>query len=162
MDNKTTKKKTTKKKAVSKKTNSENSVSEPKESFATVSEDSSVEIVNEDETWLSPPDIKNPHGMPDVSTFQSIKDSVSFLINQVLCRPEEINSFLSHRLNRDLMYGFTTASKAGIYANDSSMISDGNNAKTSFDFQKAYSYMLSLRNEINYYEQKRAEAFGIL
>ena len=122
----------------------------------------SVEIVNEDETWLSPPDIKNPHGMPDVSTFQSIKDSVSFLINQVLCRPEEINSFLSHRLNRDLMYGFTTASKAGIYANDSSMISDGNNAKTSFDFQKAYSYMLSLRNEINYYEQKRAEAFGIL
>lgn len=121
-----------------------------------------VEIMDEKNTWLSPPKILRPSQKPDSKKFKDVNEMALFLITKVLCKPEKVNTFFHSKLVRDLLYGFTTGISGGIYQNDSSMITDGNMQKVAFDFDKAYEYMLSIRLEENGIEQKRAEAFKLL
>ena len=61
------------------------------------------------------------------------------------------------RLTKDLTYGSTTSSTAGMYFNESSAAFDGRQNMSHFDFNIAYQEMLNMRNRINFWEQKRAE-----
>jgi glycosyltransferase involved in cell wall biosynthesis len=122
----------------------------------------SVEILDERETWFSTPRIFKPASKPDFKKFSDIQEYATFLIKHVLCKEEKINTFFHSKLVRDLLYGFTTGISGGVYQNDSSMIADGNVHKISFDFDRAYEYMLSIRLEENAIEQKRAEVFKLL
>jgi len=121
----------------------------------------SFEILEEEQTWLSPLKIFQPAPKPDFSRFRDLRDIVKFLIQEVLCKPELTYSFLSKRLTKDIMYGFTTSASSGIYANDSSMVGDGANKKAKFNIDIAYEYMKSLRLLENHHEKIRGEAFGI-
>jgi len=118
----------------------------------------SVEILPEEKTWKSPPRIKPPQQKPD-----KLPDNVShetlarWLITEVLCEPERVNSFMEARLIRDLMYQSSTSVTGGMYFNESSVAFDGKMARTPFNFEIAYNHMLSLCNRRNYWEQKRSE-----
>ena len=84
-----------------------------------------------------------------------------FLIANVLCKPEKINSYFHKKLQRDLLYGFSTSATAGTYANDSSMISDGNIQKSAFNYEIAYRYVKQMRDIENSLEKKRGVRLGI-
>lgn len=123
----------------------------------------SVEIQPEENTWKSPPRINHPKPKP-----QSIPEGTShealsrWLITDVLCEPDKINSFMQARLTRDLMYGCSTATTGGMYFNESSANFDGKNIRNPFSFDMAYDHMAALCQRRNSWEHKRAEVFGLL
>lgn len=122
----------------------------------------SVEIVPEEFTWKSPPRIRRPEQKPDNLPPNIEHDKLAkWLITNVLCEPERLNSHLEARLIRDLMYKTTTSVTGGMYFNESSAAFDGQMARNPFDFNAAYNSMLALCNRRNFWEQKRAEAFDI-
>jgi hypothetical protein len=65
------------------------------------------------------------------------------------------------RLVRDLLYECSTATTGGMYYNEMSASFDGRNTRQQFGIKEAYNNMAALRNRKNYWEQKRAEAFGL-
>jgi len=121
----------------------------------------SVEILPEELTWKSPLNIKESHPMLNPENFSSTDHMSHFLISNVLCKPEKINSYFHKKLQRDLLYGFSTSSTAGTYANDSSMISDGNIQKSAFNYEIAYRYVKQMRSIENALEKKRGDRLGI-
>jgi glycosyltransferase involved in cell wall biosynthesis len=121
----------------------------------------SVEIEPDEKTWLSEPDIQQPADKPDEAQFNSVTETTNFLIDNVLCQPEEKNSFFSLRLRRDLLYRFATGAVEGIYMNDSSMVGDPSKKANLFNFDKAYDLMKNRRLEINMYENVRKRAFNL-
>jgi hypothetical protein len=118
----------------------------------------SIEISETFDSWRQPPRIKDSQPKPD-----KLPDNVShetlarWLITEVLCEPERVNSFMEARLIRDLMYQSSTSVTGGMYFNESSVAFDGKMARTPFNFDIAYNHMLSLCNRRNYWEQKRSE-----
>lgn len=121
----------------------------------------SVEVLPDEKTWLSPPDIQAPAPKPDASKFNSVTEMSYFLIDKVLCQPEHRNSYFSLRLRRDLLYRFATGAVDGMYMNDSSMVGDPSKKAAAFDFDKAYEIIKNRRLEINFYENIRAKVFKL-
>ena len=121
----------------------------------------SIEILPEELTWKSPLNIKESHPIVNPETFPSTDHMSHFLIANVLCKPEKINSYFHKKLQRDLLYGFSTSATAGTYANDSSMISDGNIQKSAFNYEIAYRYVKQMRDIENSLEKKRGARLGI-
>jgi len=121
----------------------------------------SVEIMDEEKTWKSKPRIRMPAKKPDSLPPNMDYDKLAkWLITNVLCEPEKLNSFMEARLIRDLMYRTTTAMTGGMYFNESSAAFDGKISRTPFDFNIAYDHMLALCNKRNFWEQRRAERLG--
>lgn len=119
----------------------------------------SIQIVPDHLTWKSPPRIRKPQSKPEnVSQYTSHEHIARWLITDVLCEPEKINSFMEARLVRDLMYKSTTSTTGGMYFNESSAAFDGKQGRSFFDFDMAYNQMLSLCNRRNYWEQKRIDS----
>ena len=121
----------------------------------------SIEVVPEELTWKSPLRIAEPHGMVDPKSFPTTEHMSHFLITNVLCQPEKLNSYFHKKLQRDLIYGFSTSATAGTYSNDSSMVSDGNLQKSAFNYEIAYKYLSQMRNLQNMLEKKRGTKLGI-
>lgn len=121
-----------------------------------------VEILPEELTWKSPPRIRmseqKPENLPKNVEYDRL---AKWLITSVLCEPERLNTYLEARLIRDLMYKTTTSVTGGMYFNESSAAFDGQMSRNPFDFNIAYNSMHSLCNRRNFWEQKRAEAFGL-
>lgn len=116
----------------------------------------SVEILPEEYTWKSPPDIKQPQPKPDkLPENLEHKDIARWLITSVLCDPNKIGSFMEARLIRDLMYQSSTGVTGGMYFNESSSAFSGQNTRQPFNFDIAYNHMKQLRERINYWEQER-------
>lgn len=119
----------------------------------------SVEILPDNLTWSSEPRIRKPAPKPE-----SLPNNIShntmakWLISNVLCEPEKLNTYLESRLTRDLMYKSHTSLTGGMYFNESSAAFDGKQSRNYFDFNMAYDHMVSLCNRRNYWEQKRIEA----
>lgn len=84
-----------------------------------------------------------------------------WLIQEVLCEPDKINSYMQSRLVRDLTYQSSTSTTGGMYFNESSSAFDGKNAMQPFSFDMAYNHMSQLCKRRNMWEQKRAEVFEI-
>lgn len=119
----------------------------------------SVEILPDHLTWNSPPRIRRPEPKPE-SIPNNINNNTlaKWLISQVLCEPEKLNTYLEARLTRDLMYKTHTSLTGGMYFNESSAAFDGKQGRSYFDFNVAYDHMLALCNRRNYWEHKRIEA----
>jgi len=119
----------------------------------------SVEIVPDHLGWKSPPRIFNPKPKPtDLPENVSHQILARWLITDVLCEPDKINSYMEARLTRDLMYKCTTSSTGGMYFNESSAAFDGKQSRTPFDFTMAYNHMAGLCNRRNFWEQQRMQA----
>lgn len=116
----------------------------------------SVEISDQNQ-WVGPPQIRRPEPKPTERPKASPSHIAKWLISQVLCDPSKLNTYMEARLTKDLIYGSTTASTAGMYFNESSAAFDGRQNMSHFDFDIAYQEMLNMRNRINFWEQKRAE-----
>ena len=65
------------------------------------------------------------------------------------------------RLMRDLMYGCSTQTTAGVYFNESCAAFENIAQRAMFNYDIAYNQMVSMRNNINQWEQKRAEVMKI-
>lgn len=119
----------------------------------------SVQIVPDHLGWYSPPRIRRqapkPESIPENTPHQAL---AKWLIANVLCEPEKLNSYLEARLVRDLMYKSTTSMTGGMYFNESSAMFDTRQVRQAFDFDKAYEHMSALCNRRNYWEQRRIEA----
>ena len=119
----------------------------------------SVEMKPHSETWDSPARMRRPHPKPnpeELSKF-TYQDVAHWLVQNVLCDPSKINSFLTDRLSRDLMYGSSTSSTGGMYCNESSVAFDNNHQRSEFNLDIAYANMLNMCNKHNAWEQKRME-----
>jgi glycosyltransferase involved in cell wall biosynthesis len=123
----------------------------------------SVEIQPENLTWKSQPRISTPQQKLNKEQLSKMphKHIARWLILNVLCEPDKINSFLEARLTRDLLYGTSTSVTGGMYFNESSAAFDGRNTINSFDFDKAYDHFVQLCNRRNMWEKKRAEVFKV-
>lgn len=121
----------------------------------------SVDILPEELTWKSEPRIRIPQPKPEKAPQIEFDKLARWLITSVLCEPDKINSYMEARLIRDLMYKTTTSYTGGMYFNESSAAFDGKMGRVPFDFDIAYSQMQSICNRRNFWEQKRAEAFGL-
>ena len=121
----------------------------------------SVDILPIEQTWRSPPRIKQPAPKPEKLPQNASHDWLAkFLITQVLCEPERLNSFFEARLIRDLTYRTSTSTTGGMYCNESSAAFDGKQGRVAFDFDIAYNHMINLCNRRNYWEQKRIEVLN--
>lgn len=121
----------------------------------------SVEIIPDEKSWLSPIKINNPSAKPQSLQNAKHDDLAKWLIKEVLCEPEKLNSFLHARLTRDLLYGCTTATTGGMYFNESSASFDGKNVRNPFNFDLAYEHFYSLCQRKNYWENRRKEKLRI-
>ena len=122
----------------------------------------SIEIRPDSETWMSPIDIQQPSPMPtEIPPNTRHSELAQWLILNVLKDPSKVNSYMESRLTRDLMYECSTATTGGMYFNEMSASFDGRNVRQSFNFEDAYKHMSALRNRKNFWEQRRAEAFGL-
>lgn len=116
----------------------------------------SVEISDQNQ-WAGAPLIRRPSPKPPERPNAPPSQVSKWLISEVLCDPSKLNTYMEARLTKDLTYGSTTASTAGMYFNESSAAFDGRQNMSHFDFDIAYKEMLNMRNRINFWEQKRAE-----
>jgi glycosyltransferase involved in cell wall biosynthesis len=122
----------------------------------------SIDIIPDSLGWKSPPVFSQPKPKPkELPPNISHQDISKWLIAEVLCEPDKLNSFMEARLTRDLMYKNTTSTTGGMYFNESSAAFDGRQSRTPFDFNMAYDHMLNLCNRKNFWEQKRVEAFRL-
>lgn len=118
----------------------------------------SVEISDTFENWKQVPKIRNPQPKPDkVPDTASHQEIARWLINNVLCEPEKINTYMESRLIRDLTYRNSTATTGGMYFNESSAAFDSKNTRHPFDFNIAYDQMAMLCNRRNIWEQRRID-----
>ena len=121
----------------------------------------SIDIIPDEKGWLSPPIFNQPKPKPQ--SIENIKhdDLARWLIKEVLCEPDKINSFMQARLTRDLLYGCSTSTTGGMYFNESSASFDGKNIRNPFNFEMAYDHFASLCHRKNMWEKRRAEVFKI-
>ena len=122
----------------------------------------SVEIIPEELTWRSPIRIRQPKPKPEkLPENTQHQDLAKWLIAEVLCEPEKLNSYMEARLVRDLIYKSSTAVTGGMYFNESAAIFDGSQARNPFSFEIAYDHMASLCNRRNMWEQRRKELYKL-
>jgi len=117
----------------------------------------SVEIKPEEETWMSPPRVYSPSR--EIPTDISPKEYVKWLMVNVLCEPDRLNSYMESRLIRDLNYGFHMEGTGGMYFNEDAMQFTRPQFEP-FDRETAYDCMLDLCLRRNIWEQKRIEMIG--
>ena len=117
----------------------------------------SIEIKPEEETWGSSPRIYSPS--TEMPSDISPKDYVQWLIVNVLCEPDRLNSYMESRLIRDLNYGFHIEGTGGMYFNEDSM-QFARPQFEPFDRKVAYDCMLELCLRRNIWEQRRVESLG--
>ena len=118
----------------------------------------SVTVYENFDNWRQPARIRKsepkPEKLPEGITAQNLSD---WLITHVLCEPERLNTYLSNRLTRDLLYKSATSTTGGMYFNESSAAFDGQQGKVPFDFDIAYNQMKGLCDRRNYWEKMRIE-----
>jgi len=115
----------------------------------------SQEILPIENTWKSQPRIKRPADKPKLPENAKHEEIAKWLISEVLCEPERLNSFMEARLIRDLMYQSSTSVTGGMYFNESSAAFDQRNSRNPFNFDIAYEHMVNLCNKRNYWEHRR-------
>mgnify|MGYP003111588163 CR=1 FL=1 len=105
------------------------------------------------ETWLSPPQIKQPAtSMP--SNIIDLSDKIDFIFTDILHKPEWIGSYLWCKLLKDCTFKYrVVGTDEDIYFNDSHLQSVGKYKP--FSFEEACKEMANFRNQINEWETMR-------
>lgn len=116
-----------------------------------------LDMIPDEEGWLSPPNVVKPKPMPEKIDGATYKELARWLILNVLCEPSKLNTYFEAKLVRDLTYGSRTSSVGGLYHNDGSMAFEGKNERVAYNFDVAYREMLALCENRNAWEQKRKE-----
>ena len=99
--------------------------------------------------WNSPPLLYTPN---TIQPKTSNNLYVRWLIGEVLCRPDLLNSYFELRLLRDLNYGMTLGGTNGC------LLNEGLGTKYEpFTREKAYEHMLYLVNKHNHWEKLRCK-----
>lgn len=105
--------------------------------------------------WLSRPDIKQPDP-PIENHFYSPEDQATYLITNVLKKPELMYRQLWRRLVKDLTYKTRLKSvSSGPYFREDAV--KDHLKHENFNFTSAYSEMVELRNYYNFWEKNRYE-----
>jgi hypothetical protein len=118
----------------------------------------SFDIPPMEETWAAPPRIRQPQPKPqELPPNVSHGDLARWLITDVLCEPERLNTFFEARLCRDLAYQSSTSTTGGMYFNESSAAFDGNAVRNPFNFDMAYEHMAALCARRNEWESARMQ-----
>ena len=114
-----------------------------------------VELRDLSETWMSPPDIKEPQKQIPQSISTPV-EMTNFIFNSVLCKPQWIGNHIWKRMLKDLTFGFKCDSMSkDFYFNEAHVKSQGGNSP--FSPQDAIEEMASFRNQINQWEQSRLD-----
>lgn len=122
----------------------------------------SIEVMKPEDSWMSEPRIQSPAPKESIDLSRiGHEELAAWLIGNVLCEPEKINSFMMARLIRDLQYGCSTHITAGVYFNESCAAFENISQRAAFDFNIAYQHMANMRQNINIWEKKRAEVLNI-
>jgi len=106
-------------------------------------------------TWFSQPHIPQPATeVPE--EIISIVDKVDFIFNNILHKPQWIGSYLWKRVLRDITFGYKCENiTKDFYFNESHIQSYTGN--TPFSLEQACQEMVNFRNQINQWEQSRAQ-----
>lgn len=112
----------------------------------------SADIIPIQESWKSPINIKQPAPLNNLTT---PSDQATFLISEVLCKPELIGGYLWRRLLKELTYKSTVENLNSFYINEHHY-KDALKMKP-FTYKDAYDSMVSLRTYYNTWEQHRAK-----
>ncbi len=123
----------------------------------------SLEIIPEQETWFSAPDIKKPLEFQEEIKQQPLDVIAKWLVAEVLHQPEKINSFFYADLLESLNYGYQTSQIIGSYFNeDDSAVSMGRKIEhNKVTIESAYEECKEKRKIINIWEQVRREKFKL-
>jgi glycosyltransferase involved in cell wall biosynthesis len=124
----------------------------------------STDPVSFDKGWGSSPDVQEPAPKETNLEGKRHSDITKWLIENVLRKPEKVNSFFADRMTKDLLYKSSTSSTGGMYFNESSAAFDGQAHRSHFDYNVAYDQMKSQRDRINHWEQvrmKRIESLNV-
>jgi len=114
----------------------------------------SVQIKDENETWLSEPKI---HEIPEsVPADLNNKDFVDWSVENILAGQENIDSYICLRILRDLNSGQSMSGNFGVYYNEFSEF-ENNIAASNFNQETAARSFIELRHTINEAEHKRSE-----
>lgn len=106
--------------------------------------------------WLGPIDYVNVDGIqcPGYDKIPSEEQFVAWLLEQVLRRPEWINSYTGLKMLKELTWGRTTLSNLGFFANDMSMM--GCKPQYSMlDRQMLLQMVVEMKKKSNHFEQMR-------
>tara|TARA_Y100000592_G_scaffold16053_1_gene23663 strand:- start:3705 stop:5369 length:1665 start_codon:yes stop_codon:yes gene_type:complete len=115
-----------------------------------------IELKDLSETWLSPPNIKQPNTNGVPSNLTNPVDVVNYLFDYVLCKPEWKNEYLWRRLVRDITFAYRCENiSKDFYFNESHVKTF--NSVIPFSPQQAYEEMLNFRNQINQWEGLRVQ-----
>jgi glycosyltransferase involved in cell wall biosynthesis len=112
-------------------------------------------------TWKSPSRIFNPtNQVPQDVINAPVTDQVNWLFINVLGMPNLINKSMWKRMVKDLIYKSTlTSTIPGYYYNDYSH-PDMEKKHEEFNFEKAFSTCLTMRNSFNQWENLRLQKLG--
>ena len=113
----------------------------------------SVEIQDDEKTWLSPPQIT---AIPDeIPANLNNKDFVDWSIQNIVGEKSKIDDYIVLRILRDLNATRSSSNHFGIYHNEFSEF-ENNLADSSFTQQNAASKFIEVRQYLNSAEEKRA------
>jgi len=119
----------------------------------------SVEVQPIEYTWGSPINTGESAPKPDFEkTTKNISQLATWLIVEVLRRPDLVNSFFEARLIRDLTYRNATGSTGGMYFNENSAAFDGQNTRSPFSPEFAYEHFKELNGRTMFWETRRIES----
>ena len=112
-----------------------------------------IELKDKSETWLSPPQIKKPEEkLPENPG--TVLNTVNFLFEKVLCKPEWIGGHIWRRMLKDLTFGYKCENMdKSFYFNESHTKGHGTNQV--FTPNDAFNELLNFRNQINEWEKAR-------
>lgn len=113
----------------------------------------SQEIIDENLTWRSPPNIKIPATSIPIE-LKSITEKVNFIFTNVLHKPELIHTFFWKKVVRDCTYGYRCDNvEPDFYFNESHLQSY--NSYKSFSIDDAFKELYNYRQQINTWEEAR-------
>ena len=114
-----------------------------------------VELRDTAETWLSPPDIKQPkQGFP--KGLNNPIDITNYIFHHVLCKPQWVGNHIWKRMLKDLTFGFKCENMSkDFYFNEAHVKAQGSNVP--FSPNDALQEMTNFRNQINQWEEARVK-----
>lgn len=104
--------------------------------------------------WNEPKLLPHPADLTQNHEQLSNKEYSQWLIQNVLCMPDRVNTYLEHRICRDLNYNASLGGLFGHYFNENSAIFSKPKYQK-FSREKAYEQVRALREKMNNWENAR-------
>lgn len=113
-----------------------------------------IDTVQNNADWNEPKKILYPADLTPEQDMLSNKEYSQWLIQNVLCMPDRVNTYLEHRICRDLNYNATLGGLFGQYFNENSALFVKPKYRK-FSREQAYEQIRILREKMNNWENQR-------